>query len=123
MAQAIEATIGRREFSREEIDLPARFVTATGSYPARLINLASAGARIASGMPNSAISGRLHWLGFTLYADVVWQHAGHFGLIFDLQLDQSALKMTLQFHNQYQKDPAGPIGKLAAAWVHGPGDW
>ena len=115
--------IGRRNYPRIHLSLPARFTSTTGNHKVLLENVSPAGANMTLPPLVECLSGTLHWLSYSAFADVAWQRGMSCGLVFTTTLKRECLNATEVFAEMVERHPLGPHAKLAAAWVYGPGDW
>ena len=115
--------IGRRQSTRHRLDMSARLVAAHENLRVQLEDISASGACIRLMHPRRLSAGRLHWLGLTAFARIVWQNDLRCGLQFDEPLSEECLRQTLEFGEMIVNDPSEKYLRLASAWVHGPGDW
>jgi hypothetical protein len=118
----VERLIGRRKRSRLPISVSARLETPLTSQKVEIENLSVQGARIKLLSGSSFSGGWLKWLGFKAYVDFVWADGQSCGLRFDPDLEEECVRSTTEFFELIETDPSTYL-RLAAAWVHGPGDY
>lgn len=118
-----EARIGRRRFPRFLCSMAARFTTSHASHKVTLANLTSMGAHVVLEQPQLVSAGRLKWLRFEVFAQVVWQDRHSCGLVFEEPLVEDWLLETKGYAEAIERDRSGKVLKLASAWVYGPGDF
>lgn len=119
----IEEQIGRRAATRHRVNLAARMVTPQENLRVQLEDISASGASIRLMHPRTFAGGHLRWLDFTAYAQVAWRADLRCGLEFADPLDEAELKRTREFAGLVGASAADKYGRLASAWVHGPGDW
>lgn len=115
--------IGRRRVNRHRLNMAARLIAAQENLRVQLEDLSASGACIRLMRPGSLRAGHLSWLNFRAFARVVWRSDLRYGLAFDETLTDECLRRTAEFDNLIGKDTNDKYGRLASAWVHGPGDW
>lgn len=119
----VEHRIGRREATRHRLSLAARIVTREASLRVQLEDISASGASIRLMHPRAFTGGQLRWLEFAAFAQVVWRADLRCGLTFADPLDDEQLRRTREFARLVGSGSADKYGRLASAWVHGPGDW
>ena len=119
----IEALIGRRKSSRHAIDLAARFVSADLNIRLQLDDISFTGASARMLQPRDLGEGRLLWLDYECFVQVVWQAEMQCGFRFAERLEPDQLRRTLEFGDLRTSKGPGTLHKLASAWVYGPGDY
>ena len=122
MGGAAYPSIGRRQFVRADLCMVARFNVLGVSHKVELMSLSVGGARIICSQPAEFTAGTLHWLQYQAFAEVAWSTDCRTGLSFPDPLDRKVLSETQLYVTAANANPPG-FAKLAAAWVHGPGDW
>ncbi|MGX7953368.1 PilZ domain-containing protein [Tsuneonella sp. HG249] len=119
----VEELIGRRESTRHRVDLSARFVSSQVSLRVQLEDISTTGACIRLKCPRKLEAGRLFWLNSKAFGRIIWQNDLRCGVAFDEPLRDDVVEQALQFAELMANDTTEKFGKLASAWVHGPGDW
>lgn len=124
-AQAFQAEelIGRRLANRHRLDLSARLVAPCLSLRVQLEDISATGTCVRFMQPCAFESGRLSWLGFAAFVTAVWRTELRCGMMFVDPLSDECLRRTIEFGALVGSGPADKYGRLASAWVHGPGDW
>jgi len=120
---AKDLLIGRRQSARHKLDMSARLVAAHDNLRVQLEDISAHGACVRLMHPRRLATGRLCWLRFRSFGRIVWQNDLRCGLAFDEPLTEECLRQTLEFADKIGCDATDKYGKLASAWVHGPGDW
>jgi hypothetical protein len=115
--------IGRRQSARYRLDMSARLVAAHENLRVQLEDISTGGAGIRLMHPRKLTTGYLHWIGLRAFGRVVWQNDLRCGLQFDEPLSERCLRQTIEFGEMIVNDASDKYGRLASAWVHGPGDW
>ena len=118
-----EELIGRRESTRHRVDLSARFVSSHVNMRVQLEDISATGACIRLKAPRKLEAGRLFWLSAQAFGRIIWRKDLRCGIVFDEPLSDDAVEQATHFAALMAKDPTEKFGKLASAWVHGPGDW
>ncbi|MFA9200596.1 MAG: PilZ domain-containing protein [Cypionkella sp.] len=119
----IEDRVGRREATRHRVNLSARITVPDASLRVQLEDISATGAAIRLMHPRAFAGGRLRWLEFSAYCHVAWRNELRCGVVFADPLESDQLRRTLEFNKLIGSSSADKYGRLASAWVHGPGDW
>ena len=115
--------IGRRQANRHRLNMAARLIAAHQNMRVQLEDISASGACIRLMRPGSLHDGHLCWLNFRAFARVVWRSDLRYGLRFDEPLSDDCLRRTAEFDELIGEGAGDKYGRLASAWVHGPGDW
>lgn len=118
-----ETLIGRRVTSRFPIDLAARFIAPGINIRLQFEDVSASGACMRLMYPRCLTEGRLQWLDYSCFVEVIWQAELRCGLRFVDPLDVACLRRTLEFGESSHRGGEDTLRRLASAWVHGPGDW
>lgn len=114
--------IGRRQSTRYPVRLSGRFIGGGANIRIWIDDISLTGAEMRLMVPRPLTIGRLLWLGFEQHVDVVWQNEARCGLQFADRLPPDWLRQTLDAADLAAKGSSS-MRRLAAAWVHGPGDY
>lgn len=120
---AVESLIGRRGSIRHPLDIAGRFIFGDVNVRVQLEDISASGAAFRLMHSRPLEPGKLCWLGFECYGEVLWQADGRCGLRFTDRLPDDCLRRTLDFGASAALDRKGKLNRLASAWVHGPGDY
>lgn len=120
---ANDVLIGRRETNRHRLNMSARLIAGEQSLRVQLEDISASGACILLMRPAPLDAGHLCWLDCKAFARVVWRSELRYGLAFEELLTDECLRRTIEFGNLIGNGAHDKYGRLASAWVHGPGDW
>lgn len=123
VGSAVESLIGRRASTRHPLDIAGRFIFGDVNVRVQLEDISANGAAFRLMHPRPVEPGKLCWLGFEFFGEVLWQAEGRCGLRFADRLPDDCLRQTLNFGASAALDRKGKLNRLASAWVHGPGDY
>jgi hypothetical protein len=119
----LDVMIGRRDATRHPVGIAARFLAHEVNVRVQLEDISASGACIRLLHPRALAAGRLCWLDFEIFGQVVWQRDERCGLKFDERLTPDCLRRTLEFADRAARDTDDRYRRLASAWVHGLGDY
>ncbi|WP_120717298.1 PilZ domain-containing protein [Tsuneonella amylolytica] len=120
---SLDELVGRRRSTRHPVDISARFLDSEADIRAHIEDISATGACFRLMRPRRLIAGRLSWLGFEIYGEIVWQTEDRCGMHFADRLDAACMRATLDFADRMAREGGDRYHRLAHAWTHGRGDY
>lgn len=109
----------RRTEPRLRLGIPAKFESLEGQHKVRLLDLSQSGAHVDMPDIGKVRQGVLTWMGYEVFAEVMWQKRSEIGVQFDTQLTYDQLVEIREYAPAVVQQEAIDAAKAARDFVDG----